>query len=172
MIIGLSGKKRVGKDTCGHYLELKYGFQRIAFADHLKKIAKKVGWDGKKDVKGRRLLQVLGEVVRDYNEQYWVDQVLATIQKKAREGYTDFVITDMRFPNEVAWLREVGGVAVRVYSEDEITNDLHKSETALDNYDGFFARIESRRGDFDHLYQQLDKVYETVVGLSVAEQKP
>ena len=57
MLIGLSGKKRVGKDTVGHWLEIKHEFTRVSFAELLKKQAKRDGWNGKKDEKGRKLLQ-------------------------------------------------------------------------------------------------------------------
>jgi len=39
MIIGLTGKKRSGKDTAGNYLVNRWGFQRFAFADKLKESA-------------------------------------------------------------------------------------------------------------------------------------
>ena len=35
MIIGLSGKKRVGKDTCGHWLEIKHEFELAKQTLHL-----------------------------------------------------------------------------------------------------------------------------------------
>ena len=40
MIIGLSGKKRVGKDTVADYLVSKYGFIKYSFADPIKAVAK------------------------------------------------------------------------------------------------------------------------------------
>ena len=39
MLIGLLGKKRVGKDTVAEYLIEKYNFIRYAFADPIKEIA-------------------------------------------------------------------------------------------------------------------------------------
>lgn len=38
-IIGVCGRKRHGKDTVGSFLGTEYGYQRIAFADPVKKIA-------------------------------------------------------------------------------------------------------------------------------------
>src|SRR5690606_14272906 len=42
VLIGLSGKKRAGKDTVAAYLVEKYGFSRVAFADPLREVALKV----------------------------------------------------------------------------------------------------------------------------------
>lgn len=42
VLIGLSGKKRAGKDTVAAYLVEKYGFTRVAFADPLREVALKV----------------------------------------------------------------------------------------------------------------------------------
>ena len=42
MLIGLSGKKRAGKDTVAAYLVEKYVFERVAFADPLREVALKV----------------------------------------------------------------------------------------------------------------------------------
>ena len=158
MVIGLSGKKQVGKDTFGHYLEVRYGFQRIAFADYLKHIATKLGWDGRKDERGRRLLQDLGLVVRQYNERFWVEAAFRTMRRLQRNGYRDFVITDMRFINEVMMLKESGGTAVRVWSRNELTDDPHPSETELDGFLLWDYKVESVSGDFTGFYQQVDEL--------------
>ena len=156
MLIGLSGKKQVGKDTLGHYLELRYGFQRIAFADYLKHIAAKLGWDGWKDERGRKLLQDLGLVVRQYNERFWVEAAFRTMHRLQRKGYHDFVITDVRFINEVMLIKEEAGIAIRVWSRDERADDLHPSETELDGFLLWDYKVESIPGDFTGFYRQVD----------------
>ncbi len=156
MLIGLSGKKRVGKDTCGHWLELKHEFDRISFAALLKKQARRLGWDGKKDPKGRQFLQELGMVVRNYDEGFWVGEALREMVKIERKtGQTNFVITDVRFKNEARFIKENGGVVVRITSPNEITDDPHASETELDDYK-FDHVIQSIHGDLNSLYKQVD----------------
>jgi hypothetical protein len=156
MLVGVSGKQRVGKDTAGHYLEVKYGFRRIAFADVLKRYARKFGWNGQKDEAGRKFLQDLGMVIRTYSPGFWIAQALKQIEREKKAGYEDFVITDLRFRNEVAAIKEEAGIVVRLWSKDEITTDLHPSETELDDMIVVDYKIESSRGDFNKLYRQLD----------------
>jgi len=158
MLIGLSGKKRVGKDTVGHWLEVKHEFTRISFAALLKKQAKRVGWSGHKDEKGRRLLQELGMVVRNYDEDFWVDATFRELTKINRKtGQDRFVITDVRFKNEARRIKEAGGVMIRITRPDEITNDPHASETDLDDYE-FDHVIESVLGDLNSLYSRVDEI--------------
>ncbi|KKL87298.1 hypothetical protein LCGC14_1936090 [marine sediment metagenome] len=159
MLIGLSGKKRVGKDTAGHYLELVHDFSRIAFADDLKKFAKKLGWNNQKDDRGRRFLQDLGMVARQYDSNIWANLAFQRILKIHRQtGQNDFVVTDMRFLNEVNRVKQEGGIVIRITREDEISDDTHASETELDTYTGFDYRVQSVKGDFNALYKQLDDI--------------
>lgn len=160
MLIGISGKKRIGKDTCGHYLELKHGFCRIGFADALKRYARKFGWDGKKDEKGRQFLQDLGMIVRAYDEHFWANEVFRQITKATKGGQADFVITDVRFHNEVAAIKELGGIIIRLWGKHEITNDPHPSETELDTMITPDYKVESVLSDFNGLYRQLDAILE------------
>ena len=81
VVVLISGKAGAGKSTFAEYLEqdaVKEGLScvRTAFADALKDIAyDNFGWNGKKDEKGRRLLQNLGDAGRSYNTDLWVNKV-------------------------------------------------------------------------------------------------
>jgi len=64
-IIGITGKAGSGKSTVAACLmaELRnrfYPARRLAFADPLKSICRQMGWNGVKDKRGRRLLQIIG----------------------------------------------------------------------------------------------------------------
>jgi len=50
--------------------------------------------------------------------------------------YPNWIITDLRFPNEMQAVKANGGITIRVVRPDDkkIPLDLHPSETALDNY--------------------------------------
>ncbi len=158
MLIGLSGKKRVGKDTVGHWLEIKHEFTRVSFAAKLKQIARRCGWNGVKDEKGRKFLQDLGMVIRTYDENFFIDEVFREMTKIHRKtGATKFVITDARFKNEARRVKDAGGVMIRVTRPDEITDDTHASETDLDSY-GFDHVVESVLGDLNSLYGVVDEI--------------
>lgn len=56
-----------------------------------------------------------------------------------REGYKypNWIITDVRFPNEIESIVEKGGIVIRVVNPRKTSTDTHYSETALDNYHDF-----------------------------------
>lgn len=173
MLVGISGKKSVGKDTVGHWLEVKHGFTRVSFAALLKKQAKRLGWTGRKDDKGRKLLQDLGMIARVYDEDFWIDEVFREMLKIERKtGQDKFTITDVRFKNEARRVKEEGGILVRITRPDEIKDDLHPSETELDTYN-FDYVIDSVYGDLNNLYGQVDDIIRMELGktLNVASQQ-
>jgi len=112
MIVGLVGAAGAGKDAVAEILVRRHEFVRIAFADALKTIAKDaLGWDGHKDARGRRLLQVLGtEAGRGYNPLVWVQK----IQADPRWTNPRVVISDVRFQNEADMIHAEGGRVLRV----------------------------------------------------------
>jgi hypothetical protein len=152
-VIGLMGYAQVGKDTLAGQLVERHGFTRIAFADTLREclyalnpmipldndwvrlswLIAAVGWDRAKVEypEVRALLQRLGtEVGRDIlGNDIWVETAL----KKIKPG-GKYVITDMRFPNELAAVTKLGGKTVRILREGYGPVNDHWSETALDGF--------------------------------------
>lgn len=142
MIIGLAGEKESGKDTIGAYLIKTHGFERKAFADPLKKsvaalfsipfsdvdklkadskIRVAIGYEDSFNhivpaytvLTFREILERKGtEGGRDiFGTDFWVDQTLPVT------GYYPgraIVVTDCRFNNEAARIKELGGFVVRV----------------------------------------------------------
>lgn len=125
MRIALSALKRGGKDTFGRIAVNDYDFVRLAFADNVKKLAKKVFPDEFKDnSKPVELLQWFGNTMRQRDPDVWIKQLdkeLAVIDIYDHEycTTTDIVITDVRYPNEVEFLRNRGFKIVFVYSSLE-----------------------------------------------------
>lgn len=159
MILGLSGYAGAGKNTVANVLTHEYGFWQVAFADKLKAMALATdpivhthagnviqlreavdlyGWDEAKRrfPEVRRYLQRLGtEGGRGtFGEDFWVDQLHAQIVSLADSGAKDFVITDMRFPNEAQYVRWQGGETVRIKRPGVRPANDHASETALDHW--------------------------------------
>ena len=123
MIIGLAGLAGSGKNTVADILcELMPGTRQIAFADPLRRIAADL-WDihphlmadpELKEIRipewglsPRQILQRLGtEVGRQIHPETWTRYVERQINTYSYDGW---IITDVRFPNEVALIDKLGG---------------------------------------------------------------
>jgi hypothetical protein len=100
----------------------------------------------------RELLQKLGtEAMRDgLHQNVWVNALFADYKAKwvptgdaieedevsLEKEYPNWIITDMRFPNEMEAVIKKGGITIRVTRDNgtrAIDIDPHPSETALDN---------------------------------------
>jgi hypothetical protein len=148
MIIGLTGYAQSGKDTVASILVENYGYQRIAFADpirdllyatnpmlkegyRVKGLVDVYGWDRVKVdyPEARRLLQELGVGARKvFGDMFWVKQALRQLEV---EG--NFVITDVRYPNEAKAIREHHGSQIwRVKRSGVDAVNSHESESAMD----------------------------------------
>lgn len=101
----------------------------------------------------RLLMQLLGtECGRDIiHPNIWVNSLMSQYKPsdlwyaKARRigktipppfGYPNWVITDVRFPNEAEAIKKRNGLLIRVESKRCNYDDNHPSETALDDYGG------------------------------------
>ena len=166
MIIGLVGYIGSGKGTVGDILVRNHQYTKFAFADALKDAVATIfmwprgllegdsnasrafrervdpWWSHKfgYEVTPRLILQKFGtEACRHgISDNIWI-----TALEKRMHGYENVVISDCRFPNEIDFIRSVGGVIVRVRrGEDPTTEELskmHISETAWNNYDPDFV---------------------------------
>lgn len=146
-IIMFSGKAEAGKTTAAEMVKevLEKEHYRVAiipYGAYVKETARLVfGWDGKKDEKGRQLLQWWGtDVVRKKYPNFWLE----TVQRLAMvvQDQLDYMlIDDCRFPNEIDnWKNNWSCLAVRINRpghENALTPEQrnHPSETSLDNYD-------------------------------------
>jgi hypothetical protein len=134
MRIALSGYMGSGKTTIANMIKEKstYMVEIVPFATKLKQLAKEFGWDGQKDDKGRKFLQLLGtDVGRCYKPNYWIDTWL-DCQTSASLRTDFFIADDARFPNEVAAIQAAGGIHIKVVRPGfEPGPDAHASETSL-----------------------------------------
>jgi hypothetical protein len=203
MIIGICGLIGSGKDTIADYLQNIHQFRRESFAHTLKDaVASVFGWDreliegrtrqsrewreqvdpwwsqrlGMPTLTPRYVLQVWGTEVarRGFHDDIWI----ASLENKLRKTTDDVVISDCRFPNEIAAIRRVGGRVIRVHRGPEpawygiaqsanthpqpnasstILQDLgiHASETAWIGTE-FDAIIDNNADGMDRLYQQIN----------------
>lgn len=144
-VVTVTGRARSGKDTFAtllkHHLSAKGNRVLIThYADMLKYICRQyLGWDGKKDEAGRKLLQTVGtEVFREFNQNYWVNHLVTILYLLG--GNWDFVIIpDARFFNEVETMRQLyNGFAVKIVRDvgcglsDEARSHISETQTELE----------------------------------------
>lgn len=142
MIIGLVGLAGSGKGTAGDILKRDYDFKSIAYADAVKDATTAIfGWPREllegdtetsrefretvdpwweealqwKGFTPRTALQLMGtEAGRDvFHPDLWV-KVVEQKMEMHKLMVHNMVITDVRFPNEIASIQKKGGFVVRV----------------------------------------------------------
>ena len=177
LLFGLTGPPAAGKDAAALYLIEAHGFERLAFADEIRRaalvldpyvgqsrrlseIVAEHGWDYCKSnwLECRRLLQVLGtELGRDlHGPDTWVDRVFDAVHQLNFAQH--IVITDVRFENEAAAVRSHGGRVVR----------LNRSSPSPDVVMAHLSEVESagicpdyvipNHGDLAQLHGHLDRL--------------
>lgn len=149
LIILISGLAGAGKTTVSEilinklnssYLELEV--ERYSFANPIKFMAQAyIGWNKEKDGKGRKLLQDIGKIGREYNEDIWVKHLLTQLDKRFNNKNQLFptnmvIVDDWRFPNELAYLKEnplLDVITIRVFGRGGLLGDTANdvSETSL-----------------------------------------
>lgn len=88
----------------------------------------------------RLLLQLLGtECGRQIiHPNIWINSTFTNYNEDSK-----WIISDVRFPNEAEAIKSKGGILIRINRPGFEDTGEHKSETALDNYDGFDYVIEN-----------------------------
>ena len=183
MIIGISGKAGSGKDTAAKMLEVLYAnpdisyedfankryknfadIQIVHFADSLKETAQvlfRIGeWEtntqeGKKTTINwigktvRELLQGIGQGLRDaIDPNLWVKILFANT-----EGWSNYIIADVRYPNEVYAIKKRNGILIRIDRNGAGAGN-HSSETALDDYNDWDFHI-GNNGSLESLFETM-----------------
>lgn len=190
MNIAIAGKMGSGKTTVARYLVDKYDYWKHSIADHIKEIAQEVRLCNTVEaakmiseitneyylriymdvlrlsekcagMSNRWLYQNLGDLVRCYRKNAWLEYLYKQIADKPF-----VVIDDVRFKNEYDFFKEKGFVMVRV--ECSVAKERlkardgcidystlnHKSETELDN--AVYDYVIKNDGTFEELYKRVD----------------
>lgn len=168
IIIGLSGKKKSGKDTFYEIASkmLTVPSVKIAFADALKEeVAKACGVSVEfvetNKIIFRPMLQFWGTDFkrRLIDNEYWIRQLFHKLSEVMDDIGVVF-ITDVRFKNEARWIEEVG-ILVRINRDMCDVNDLHISETDLDSYD--FKYIIENNGTLEDYKRSIRTVMNKII---------
>ena len=100
----------------------------------------------------RLLLQTIGtDIVRTINPDIWVNSLMNDYISYAdaisgtseiKKLYPNWIIADVRFPNELKAVKKKDGIVIRINRESAY-NSTHSSETALDDYEDFDYTIDN-----------------------------
>jgi hypothetical protein len=188
IIVGISGKARVGKDTLGDYLAYRIDditdgnviCNRVAYADYLKKRImadfdlsyEQLYGDLKEIPDGRyfkedgsywtprEIMQHYGQFFRTIDYNFWVKKLFENMGM-----YDNIIISDLRHKNEVDAVKERGGYHIRVVRniDNKIHGKDHISETALsDDYKVDFL-VNNGSDTIEDLYNKADIIIEEIL---------
>jgi hypothetical protein len=197
MLIVVTGKKRSGKDTLGDYLVQNYGFTKTpALADPFKKVACEwFGWNDRHlngDLKEeidpvwgfspRQFFQVFGtEIMKQdlgrhfpqyastVGDSIWAKVFLNWYEKQPKG---DYVLTDMRFPEEYELLSTIPDTIFIKTVSDRSPSDTHASEQHIDEFDVDYTIVNNGYDTLDVYYQMIDEVMEDInAGMILKEER-
>jgi dephospho-CoA kinase len=157
MYLALSGKARSGKDTVAEYLNQKYNFHIIRFAQPVYDIVTYIQHTlGKPAEKDPQMLQFIGNGLKSvYGDDVWCNKLLKELYILKDKSV---VICDVRHKVEANILTQMNIPIIRVNKTDRLIDrdPTHISEIDLDDYD--FEYVIDNNGTLDELYANVDKI--------------
>lgn len=177
VLIGLTGRAGVGKSTAAHYLNAVHGFTRMRFAGPLKDMLRALGLSERElegDLKEKPCALLGGQTPRFAMQRLgseWGRDLIhpelwtVILQERARAllaaGHS-VCVEDVRFPNEVAAIKALGGRIIRIRNFDiNGTPDAHPSETQNLPFD---VSIYNEGINVEVLHARIDGALERLEG--------
>lgn len=172
-ILGFAGRKRSGKDTAAQAVEA----DAFAFATPIKLMLRALlEYQGADDDLIERMLEgdlkevpsemlggrspryALQRLGTEWGRQQMCDSFWVDICLRLAEQAPRAVITDVRFPNEVAAIRARGGKVWRIERPDRPVGEgeEHSSEVLIDTLD--VDRVVVNDGTIEALHDQITNV--------------
>ena len=181
-IIGITGTLGAGKGTIVDYLTNRHGFKHFSVREYLIKVIKAEG----KEVNRDTMVQTANGLRANYGPSYIAEELL----KEAQQSGANCIIESIRTVGEVSALKSKGNFNLfSVDTERKLRYErilLRGSETDLVSYETFSENEEremnsidpnkqnlsacmkladyhfTNNGSFEELYQQIDKIIETI----------
>lgn len=180
MIVGVTGRKRSGKDSFARHLINEHKFVRYQMAGPLKDaVAVLFGWDRdilddgpekeevdpRYGISPRQAMQFMGaefnkllsEWCPEYGKTTGIELYRKRLEQFVEEHPTlNIVVPDIRMPYEVQAIRNLGGIMVRVKRGESINTDGHDTERHVDTLD---VNVEiANNGTLEDLYENAEMV--------------
>ena len=177
-IIGFTGRARSGKDTAASFVCDMFGFEPVSFAEPIKQAVTAMFGLDERHLDGelketpleglgrspRYLFQTLGtEWGRELvHPDVWIYAMNTWVKRLEREYLRQglrlqgVVVSDVRFENEAAWVRDRGGLLIHLERQKTVDVLWHVSEAGIQRHDGDI--VIRNDGTPDELYQKLEDV--------------
>lgn len=149
----ICGKAKSGKNTVSSFIKeyLEEHNEKVCEIQVTRTIKEYIrdyfGWDGSEETKPRKLLQDLGNSIRETNPNFHINRLCEDIEV-LKSNFSTFIVNDIRFPNEIEELRKRFPLVIAIGVEMEnyvspLSNLEEKdiTEHALDNYDNYDYKI-------------------------------
>lgn len=182
-LIGLTGLRRSGKSTVSEFLCREFGFVELSFGDPLKRAVQEIFglrreqlWGDEKEVvdpywgvSPRALMQVIGtDLVRDalprhlppsFRGNVWRSVAEMRLNAARMNGAQAVVFSDVRFPDEVEFIRNQGGQIWHVERPSLEADDASAHSSEALGHSPHSARanfVLQNDREIQHLYEQIE----------------
>lgn len=171
-LIGLTGKSRVGKDTVASVIQGRIDSysETYAFADPIRRMLAQIGvaeamygdlkeqpvaWLGKSP---RELMQTLGtEWGRNLiAEDIWLRLADRAMRDQRIAGTDVCIVTDVRMTNEAHWVKNQGGLLIKITREDREQVRPHSSENGIP--DRLVDHLIENNGSLGELGERVEDI--------------
>lgn len=181
-LIGISGPARAGKDAVALRLVSKWGYERLAFADELRREVKERmprtlraihdlqcnPWTAETRDHVDRCIDHMLTVTKPRGIRELLQEYGTDVRRADQETYWTsrwwaaargraVVAPDVRFPTEAAAVREAGGVLWRVERPSLGPGLDHVSEHAMDGW-GRWDAVIVNEGTIEDLWRKVDEL--------------
>jgi phosphomevalonate kinase len=186
-LIAISGKRRTGKSALGEILAKRFMYTPISLAEPLKAMCRQHfgltpdQTDGTfkesptqyKDEQGqfltpRAIMIKVGAFYRSIDKDFWIKKLFDQISPVPQAQTKTYVVTDVRFKNELEWMKRHKAYTIRLEREESLTgaNINDASETELDgrtDWDMIVPAASNR--NMEDLELTALRVYTSLVGI-------
>jgi len=187
-LIGICGKKGVGKDTVADYLVQRHEFHKDAFAAPLKKACS--------EIFGIPLVHFYDEKIKEEVDPFWEKSPRCLMQEVGTDLFRNhydptiwlrsmekrldeyekvnknICVCDVRFPNEALCLLQRGGTLVYIDRPSATTpyeEDQHSSETSVEYVRPMATIVLNNDGSIQDLLDQTEALLKCSLDTSPEE---
>lgn len=192
-IIAISGKRRSGKTSLANILKQEYGYYPIALAETLKNdVSRKYGLNYEQTDgclkesptqyidrnanhylrywTPREIMILEGQHTRRIDPDYYCKKLFDQMKLAEQPHPQIFVVTDVRFLNELDWMKKHKALLVRLERNEELTGTYinDPSETELDNYKEWDVFVPASQNiNIDDLHRTAELIQTHLLARSV-----